>query len=526
MSDTPTPTAPAADGLTLLAEALGPKLAIIDDRPDGTVIKWTFADLEANANRLAHVLQRHGAVKGTKVMACGQNSCWIVAFGHACRKIGAVSVPLNYRLTPEEAAYVVDNSDCEVALVDAEFAGLFHTLRPEAPKLRAVLIYDGEPGPDMIRAEEALEAAPTTPPATVSADGGSTMIYTSGTTGKPKGAVRPRVGDPNLIAALVGELGFTNDDIYLTTGPLYHSGPSGLMAIAQMLSNTVVLQRKFDAEDWLRLVDKYAVTATFSAPTPIRRICQLPEDVAKKYNVSSMRIMIANAAPWSFALKKLYLERFPAHSLFEIYGSTELGINTVLRPEFQLAKPGSCGRPAPGVEIVLFDEAGNKITEPHVQGELYVRSANTFTTYYKAQEKFEEDRRGDYQTVGDIAYFDEEGFIFICDRKKDMIISGGVNIYPAEIEDALEHHPDIMDVAVFGIPDEEWGEAVHAVVVVRPGVDLPPEAIQTFAREHLAGYKVPRSISYIDEIPRTGSGKTLKRDLRKPFWDNYDKGVA
>ncbi len=526
MTDTPTPQAPTEDGLTLLAAAVGPKLAVIDDRPDGTVITWTFAELEANANRLAHVLRSHGAGKGTKAMVCGQNSTWVVAFGHACRKIGAISVPLNYRLTPEEAAYVVDNSDCEVALIDAEFAGLFAQIRPQAPQLKTVLVFDGTPGPGMLDAATALSAAPDVPPGPPLEDAGGTMIYTSGTTGKPKGAVRPRVGDPTLMANMIGEIGYTNEDVYLTTGPLYHSGPGGFMAIAHMLSNTVVVQRKFDAEDWLRLVEKYKVTSTFAAPTPIRRVCQLPENVAKKYDVNSMRIMIANAAPWSFALKKLYLERFPARSLFEVYGSTELGVNTILRPEYQLSKPGSCGRPAPGVEIVLFDENGNKITEPNVQGELFVRSPNTFATYYKAHDKFEEDRRGDYQTVGDIAYFDEEGFIFICDRKKDMIISGGVNIYPAEIEDALEHHPDIMDVAVFGIPDEEWGEAVHAVVVVRPGTDLPPEAIQAFAREHLAGYKVPRSISYIDEIPRTGSGKTLKRDLRKPFWDNYDKGVA
>jgi fatty-acyl-CoA synthase/long-chain acyl-CoA synthetase len=197
----------------------------------------------------------------------------------------------------------------------------------------------------------------------------------------------------------------------------------------------------------------------------------------------------------------------------------------VLRPEHQLAKPGSCGRVAPGVEIRLFDDNGNAVTAPNTEGELYVKSANMFATYHKAHDKFMAENRDGWQTVGDIAYFDEDGFYYICDRKKDMIISGGMNIYPAEIEAALETHPEINDVAVFGIPDEEWGEAVHAIVVVRPGATLSKEQITTYAREHLAGYKVPRSISFTDEIPRTGSGKILKRELRKPFWEGRKSRV-
>jgi fatty-acyl-CoA synthase/long-chain acyl-CoA synthetase len=273
-------------------------------------------------------------------------------------------------------------------------------------------------------------------------------------------------------------------------------------------------------------VDKYGVTTTFSAPTPIRRICQLPDDVMSKYRRDTMRIMVANAAPWSYALKLSYLERFPENSLFEVYGSTELGVNTILTPEFQRSKRGSCGRPAPGVQIRLYGEDGSVVEAPHQPGELFVRSASVFTTYHKAEDKFQEDNRDGWQTVGDIAYFDEDGFYYICDRKKDMIISGGVNIYPAEIEDALEHHPDVLDVAVFGIPSEEWGESVHAVVVKRPGTDLDTAALQAFAREHLAGYKVPRSIDFIGEIPKTGSGKILKRELRAPYWKDHNSTVV
>jgi fatty-acyl-CoA synthase/long-chain acyl-CoA synthetase len=293
-----------------------------------------------------------------------------------------------------------------------------------------------------------------------------------------------------------------------------------------LMGQTVVLQRKFDAADYLRLIDRWKVTSTFAAPTPIRLVTQLPDEVKARYDRSSMRVFVANAAPWSWALKEAYLRDFPEESLFEVYGSTELGVNTILRPEDQRRKKGSCGRPAPGVELALFDDDGNAVTEPGAQGELFARSRSVFDAYHKAEDKFEADRRGDYHTVGDVAYVDEEGFVFICDRKKDMIISGGVNIYPAEIEAALDHHPDVLDVAVFGIPSEDWGESVHAVLVARDGSGLDEDGLVTWARDHLAGYKIPRSVSFASEIPRNGSGKIMKRDLRAPFWEGHRTGVV
>jgi fatty-acyl-CoA synthase/long-chain acyl-CoA synthetase len=249
--------------------------------------------------------------------------------------------------------------------------------------------------------------------------------------------------------------------------------------------------------------------------------------VKARYDRSSMRVMIANAAPWSFSLKQAYLADFPADSLWEVYGSTELGVNCILAPPDQLRKPGSCGLPAPGVEVKLFDDDGNEVTGvgPDHPGELFVRSGSVFATYYKAEDKYLADTRGDFHTVGDIAYRDEEGYLFICDRKKDMIISGGMNIYPAEIESALEQNPDIYEAAVFGIPSEEWGETVHAVVVPKPGAELTDGDVIAFAREHLASYKIPRSVTFIDDLPKTGSGKVLKRELRAPFWAGRTSNV-
>jgi fatty-acyl-CoA synthase/long-chain acyl-CoA synthetase len=511
------------DQLTRYAAATPDKLAVIDDRPGGPPLVWTFAALEDRANRLANVLADLGVTRGTKIVWCGQNSAALITMMHAGRKVGATAVPLNYRLSPDEASYVVDNSDAVLVYVDEEYASLIEAIQERTPKVKHILVFDRRAERPLasghLDADLLVGAAPTTPPH-VSNDGppAAAMIYTSGTTGKPKGALRDATGDPAQTLALVTLIGYRGDDVYLTTGPLYHSGPGGFMALAHALGQTVVVQHHFDPEDWLRLVDTYRVTSTFSAPTPIRMVCHLPAEVKARYDRSSMRIMLANAAPWSFALKELYVADFPPESLWEVYGSTELGVDTVLAPADQLRKPGSCGVAAPGVEIVLFGEDGQPIDEPNVPGELYVRAANVFNTYYKAQDKYDADTRGDYHTVGDIAYRDDEGYYYICDRKGDMIISGGMNIYPAEIEAALETHPDVADVAVFGIPDEQWGEAVHAVVVVHPGRALEQPALIAYAREHLAGYKVPRSVSFTDELPRTGSGKLLKRELREPYW--------
>jgi fatty-acyl-CoA synthase/long-chain acyl-CoA synthetase len=506
-----------ADPLSTYAEIQPDKPGVIDDRPDGTVVSWTYAELEARSNRVANLLLGLGARPRAKVLWCGPNSPEAVAVMNASRKIGAVAVPLNYRLTPEEALYVINHCDAEIAYVDYEHAPMFAALRGQLTNMRHVIAVGG-PAPDgMLTDADIAAASPAAPP---DAEGGGSMIYTSGTTGKPKGAFRAGPQDPEVLGALLGQFGFRPDDIYITSGPLYHSGPSAFMGAALLLGQTVIVQRRFDAEDWLRLVDKYGASSTFSAPALVRMICALPKEVKDRYDRSSMHVMIANAAPWSYALKQQYVADFPPESLFEIYGSTELGVDTVLRPEDQLRKPGSCGQPAPGIEIKLFDDNGSEVTGtgPGHTGEVFVRSRAAFDTYYKNDASYASSSRGGFHTVGDIGYWDDEGYLYICDRKTDMIISGGMNIYPAEIEAALDQHPEIYDVAVFGIPSEEWGEIVHATVVRAAGSALTGEEITAFAREALASYKVPRSVDFTDELPRTGSGKVLKRQLRAPYW--------
>ncbi|HVT75822.1 MAG TPA: AMP-binding protein [Acidimicrobiales bacterium] len=513
------------DVLAIHTEADPDKTAVIDG--DRIMNRREFNTL---VNQYADVLLGAGVRAGEKVLWVGQNSLEVVAINHAARKVGAVCVPMNYRLAPDEAQYVIDNCDAVVVLFDIEQTDQLATVVADCNRVRAWYCFRSEANPPAWSQDfDALAAAASTAePVPVGEDetAGTTMIYTSGTTGKPKGTVR-RTEASKHTGDLIGMLGWGPDDVYLSTGPLYHSAPLGFMMVVQQLGGSVVVQRHFDPEEWLALVEKHGVTTTFSAPTPVRRAVDLPLDVIKKYDCSSMRVLLANAAPWAFELKKKYIERIDDESLFEIYGSTELGVNTILLPDEQMRKPGSCGRPAPGVDIKLFDDNGNEVTEPMVPGELFVLSDATFATYYKDPDKYEKGKRPDgYMSVGDIAYRDDEGFYYICDRKNDMIISGGVNIYPAEIEAVLIAHPDIADAAVFGIPDDEWGEAVHCVITTYDGSDVDQAELEAFCREHLAGYKVPRSHASMKEIPRSASGKILKRELREPYWEGRSSRVG
>lgn len=513
------------DPLSALAAAQPTALAVVEDDR-----RLDYAAFDALTNRYANTLIDLGVRAGTKIVWCGRNSLEVVALVAAARKAGAVAVPLNYRLSPEEATYVVDNSDTVVVLFDVEQSEqLAHAAR-EVAKVGAWVAFRSWEGGVPEWAVDLDELAADKPDTEVSPVGedevaGSAMFYTSGTTGYPKGVVREAI-DPEMVLGIVQEIGFELGDVYLTTGPLYHSGPQSFMQIVQQMGGSVVVMRKFDPERWLEMIERYGVTTTFSAPTPIRRVVDLPQEVIRCHDTSSLKRMVANAAPWPFDLKRRYVERIGDDSLFEVYGSTELGIDTILRPEEQMRKPGSCGRPAPMVEMALFDENGGQVGETGVAGDLYVRGASVLKTYYKADQKFQNSRLGDWVTVGDIAYFDEDGFYYICDRRTDMIISGGVNIYPAEIEAVLSAHEAVSDVAVFGIPSEEWGERVHATISLHPGSEPSDEALQAHCREHLASYKVPRSIDRVEEVPRNPSGKLLKRQLRDPYWEGQASKVS
>ena len=478
----------------------------------------TWAELLARRNRLALALADRGLGKGEHAVLYAENSLEYLLAVAAVRALGAVAIPMNHRLTAEEAAYILDDSDSVAAFVSDAFVSMAERLRPEAPRVRHWILLGSERPPWALHLDDLVAAGRPDPVEAIAGQSlGASMIYTAGTTGKPKGALRGAV-DPTAVVDRLRALDLAEPGhVHLVAGHLYHSAPIGFALYSQVFGATLVVMRKFDPEQALALIARHRCTSTFMAPTLLKRIVGLPAEVRRRYDVSSMRVMVVAGAPCPMRVKEDIVRAFGA-VLYEFYGSTELGINTVLRPEDVLRKPNSCGRAAPGVELAILDDAGQPAV-PGAPGTLYVRrTTGVFDGYYKNPAATRETARGEWLTVGDVAWMDADGFVYICDRQRDMIISGGVNIYPAEIEDVLHRHPLILDVAVFGVPDEEWGERVHAAVQIRPGQALSVEDVTDFARAHLAGYKVPREVSFVEDFPRDAAGKLVKRLLRDPYW--------
>jgi acyl-CoA synthetase (AMP-forming)/AMP-acid ligase II len=480
------------------------------------VMSWR--DLLSARNRLANALAALGIGPDTHLAIHAHNSIENLLAGAGARGAGAVSVMVNHRLVAEEVAYVLDDSDAAAVFVGDAFLPVVEAVRAGAAKVRHWILIERERRPWALHLGDLLDKGSPEMAEGVAQQGlGASMIYTGGTTGRPKGALRSAI-DPTVTLGFMQGLDMIHPDhVHLVAGPLYHSAPSGFALFSQLLGATVVVMPRFDAEQALALIERHRVTSTFMAPTLVKRLVDLPEAVARRYDVSSLRVLVVAGAPCPTRVKEEAVRRL-GPVLYEFYGSTELSINTILRPEDVLRKPGSCGRAAPGVELAILDDEGRP-QPPGQPGELYVRRyPGVFDGYYKNEAATRETQRGEWLSVGDVAWVDEEGFVYICDRKRDMIISGGVNIYPAEIEDVLHRHPAVEDVAVFGVPDEEWGERVHAAIKPREGVHLGTDDVRAFARQHMADYKVPREVSFHQDFPRDAAGKLIKRLLREPYW--------
>jgi acyl-CoA synthetase (AMP-forming)/AMP-acid ligase II len=477
---------------------------------------WTWAELVARRNRLAHGLGRLGLSPGGHVIVYAENSIEHYLASAAARAAGLIPAPMNHRLVAEEVAYILDHSDAVAVLVSDRFLPMIEAVRARTPKLRQVVLLGRERRPWAVGLDEVMgepESATAEPPGGF----GASIIYTGGTTGRPKGALRRGMNPQDLMDTLRALDLLDPAHVHLVAGPMYHSAPGGFALYAHLVGATVVIMPKFDPEQALALIARHRCSSTFMAPTLLKRIVDLPATVRARYDVSSMRAIIMAAAPCPTSVKEGVVAYF-GPVLYEFYGSSELGVNTILRPEDVLRKPGSCGQAAPGKELALLDDDGRPVPvgEP---GELYVRRCpGILDEYYRDPEATARMQRGEWYTVGDVAYVDADGFYYICDRKRDMIISAGVNIYPAEIEDVLHRHPKVLDAAVFGVPDDEWGERVHAALEVRAGETLAREEIVTFCRQHMADYKVPREVSFPEHFPRDAAGKLLKRQLREPYW--------
>jgi len=474
----------------------------------------TWEEFFRTRNRLAHSLAALGIGAGQHAIVYAHNALENLVSSAALRVLGAVAVPMNHRLTTDEVAYILDNSDATTVFVDDAFLPMAERVR-HAARVEHWITLGAERRPWAAALADLLTRGSDGAPG-VTTMGGS-MVYTAGTTGKPKGALR-RAIDPTAVLPRLAALNCLDPaQVHLVAGPLYHSAPGGFALYAQMVGGTVVVMRKFDPEEALRLIERHRCTTTFMAPTLVKRIVDLPAAVRARYDVSCMRSLVVAAAPCPMRVKEQALALF-GPVLYEFYGSTELGVNTVLRPEDVLRKPGSCGSAAPGVELAILDDDGRPVT-PGTPGELFVRRYDgVFDEYYRNPAATAQTSRGEWMSVGDVAWMDDEGFVYICDRKRDMIISGGVNIYPAEIEDALHRHPAVEDAAVFGVPDAEWGERVHAAVQLRSGHRVTERELIDFCRAHVADYKTPREVSFHEEFPRDSAGKLVKRLLREPYW--------
>ena len=483
----------------------------------------TYAQLHDRANRFAGAMQELGIREGDRITGLGYNSVEGVEASHGSRRCGAVGVPINYHLKPAEVAFIVNDSGAKVITVAPEFLEVAEEARRNVEGERLFLLTGpGSPPPGWLSYEELL-AGPGDVDLTSDANPlGATMIYTSGTTGRPKGAYRPNGVNVENVLQVIQIFGLSADDVHLMAGPGYHSAVGFFSALAQLLGGTVVIEKRFDAAEALELIGRHRVTTTFMAPTLISRILSLPPEQLAAADHSSLGQIITGAAPCPISLKERCVAYF-GEVLWEFYGATETGINTVLRPEDQLRKPGSAGTPVAGQQIRLVDDEGVEVPVG-TPGEFQVRN-EWLAEYYNRPDATAGNTHDGYFTVGDIAYVDPEGYYFICDRKIDMVISGGVNIYPAEVEAVLFEHPAVEDAAVIGVPNEEFGEEVKAVVKLRPGATVTEQELIDFCHERIEGYKRPRSVDFVEDFPRDLAGKTQKRRLREKYWTGAGRNI-
>ncbi len=515
-------------GVSTVARTNPMKPALVDGEQT-----TTFGELDARMNQVARVLQRRGVSPGDTIASAVSNrSEWFEVAGGAARA-GVTVVPISWRAMPDEMRYLVEDSGSKLVFVESGAAQAV----PGVPVIPVGADYE-----DLIDAED------TAPISTVAE---RPLIgfryYTSGTTGRPK-AIAGELPSGQALADLrkmfsppahpvrtaSGErppLGRSQteglegpDEVHLLVGPTYHTAPGTFANRALQYGQTVVLMRHFDAEECLRLIERHGVTWSHMVPINFVRILKLPAVVQRSYDLSSIRRVLHAAAPCPVDVKRAIMELFPPGTVYEYYGATE-GLATVCPADEWLAKPGTVGRAAPGIEIRIYDDAGTQVPAGEI-GTVYFSTVMRFS-YVGAPEKTAQSWRGDFFTAGDMGYLDQDGYLFLTDRKIDMIISGGANVYPAEVEGVLVMHPGVADVAVFGVPDPEWGERVHAVVEVHTETSAATVTVELidFCRERLAHYKCPTSIEIVESLPRDPNGKIRKRLLRDRHWTGSEKKI-
>jgi long-chain acyl-CoA synthetase len=490
----------------------------------------SFDEINARASRIASGLASLGVKQGDSVAILMRNDIAFLEAAYAVARLGAYGVPVNWHFKPEEITYVLKDSGSQVLIAHADMlnqlrdaipAGINCLSVPTPPEIlqnykidpAQLTTPDGAIDLDRWLATQPLYDGPTLPQP-------HNMIYTSGTTGHPKGVRRfaptpEQAASADAMRARV--YGLTAGSRALLPGPLYHSAPNAFALRAGRLGGLLVMMPRFDAEDFLRIIQDDKIDTIFMVPTMFIRLMKLPAEIRAKYDMSSLRHVIHAAAPCPADVKTAMIDWW-GPVIYEFYGSTESGAVTFANSEDALKKPGTVGKIAPGAELRFLSDDGEILPQGEI-GEIYSRIAGNpdFTYHNKPEKRAEIDRDG-FITSGDVGYLDADGYVFICDRKRDMVISGGVNIYPAEIESALHALPGVHDCAVFGVPDAEFGEALMAVIEPQPGVQLDLAAVRADLKKALADYKVPKQIEIQSNLPREDSGKIFKRRLRDPYW--------
>lgn len=495
------------------AEAVPDKPAVIM-YPSGTVV--TFGELEARANKLAHLFRAHGLREGDAVAILMGNNEHYHAVMWAARRAGLYYVPINSHLTAAEAAYIIDNSSARAIIGSAALSPVLERIGGELPNgLPELLIVADGSIEGWLSYPDCVADQPVTPIADEVE--GDLLQYSSGTTGRPKGIKRPLTHlspaeAPGLMTTLVSFWG-DPDGIYLSPAPLYHTAPSVWSMTFQAAGIPVVVMERFDAEGTLDAIQRHHVTQAQFVPVMFTRMLKLPEAVRNSYDLSSLKRVMHAAAPCPVEIKKQMIEWW-GPIVDEYYASSEAHGSTLITAEDWLEHPGSVGRPMVG-GLHILDDDGNELPAGQ-PGEIYFESAATFEYLNDPEKTASSTSRQGWRTVGDVGYLDDEGYLYLTDRRHHMIISGGVNIYPQEAENLLVTHPKVMDAAVFGIPDDEMGQSVKAVVqLVDPADagDAFADELLTWLRDRLAHYKCPRSISFEEQLPRTDTGKLYKQSL-------------
>jgi long-chain acyl-CoA synthetase len=504
-------------------------------RPDAEALFFegrstSYKEFDKFTNQVANGLLVEGLERGARVGFLGKNSDLFYQIVFGCAKAATVAVGINWRLAQQEVAFILNDSRVEVLFVGEEFWHLAAGLQENVPTLKRIISVD-EGHPHWEGFLSWRDRFPSNAPdLTVTEDDVAVQMYTSGTTGRPKGV---QLAHRSFFAMIrlppnpdMEFENWTDRDVSLVAMPSYHIGGVGWGIAGMRAGSRNIVIREFDPEVVLDMIQEHAISKVFLVPTAMRMVLQLPKSRTTCYDALHYITYAASPIPLDLLREAIAVFRC---GFVQLYGMTETtGGATYLPPQDHVVEGNermrSAGKPFPGVSLKVIDASGNELP-PRVMGEICIKSPANMIGYWNLPDETAQTLIDGYVHTGDAGYLDEDGYVYVLDRAKDLILSGGENICPAEVESALFGHPAVADVAVIGVPDERWGEAVKAVVVTKPGATASPAELIEFARNRIAGYKLPKSVDFVDELPRNPSGKILKRELRKPYWAGLDRNI-